>query len=152
MSYDIRFGVQTAMPNIEGERFVIVGRPDYDSPTYNLRDMFVACMDWNYEQSHVDDDGIRRTTWYPMTEVLPRIERGIRELTENREEYEKYNPPNGWGDLDGALRCLRNWKAELGPRGESMPFERVGDNELTEKFDFERVTYTWPVEALWWSW
>ena len=149
MSYDIRFGVQTVMPDKEGERFVSVHTPEYDSPTYNLRDMFAACMDWDYEQSHVGEDGIRRTTWYPMAEVLPRIERGIRELTENRAEYEQYNPPNGWGDLDGALRCLKSWKAEL-TEGDSE-FERPGGGVI-EKFDWEKPVYRWPVESLWWSW
>ena len=149
MSYDIRFGVKTAAPDKEGERFIAVHTPHFDSPTYNLRDMFVACMDWDYEQSHVED-GVRRTTWYPMAEVLPRIERGIRELTENRAEYEKYNPPNGWGDLDGALRCLKSWKAELTP-GDSE-FERPGGYGTETMFEFEKVISRWPIESLYWSW
>ena len=124
MSYDIRFGVETRHPNYEGERMVVVDRPEYDSPTYNLGKMFRACMGWEYEQGK----------WYPMAEVLPRIEHGIRELTEHREEYLRYNPPNGWGNLDGALKCLRNWQ-----------------NELTGPTSWNAAR-NWPVEHLWWRW
>ena len=136
MSYDVRFGVQTVCENNDGERFVIVHRPELDSPTYNLRDMFVACMDWDYEQGK----------WYPMTEVLPKIERGIRELAEHPERYERYNPPNGWGSLKGALECLRNWRAEVVADDDPV----LGDGK--EHFEFELVTYMWPIDALWFRW
>lgn len=136
MSYDVRFGVQTVCENNDGERFVKVHRPELDNPTYNLRKMFVACMDWDYEQCK----------WYPMTEVLPKIERGIRELVEHPEKYEQYNPPNGWGNLAGALDCLRNWRSEV-----------VDDDDPVlcdgkEHLSFELATYMWPLEALWFRW
>lgn len=95
MSYDIRLGVMVA--NANGV-IVPVARPEYDSPTYNLREMFVACTDWNYRQSE----------WYRVTDVLPKIERGIHELTFHGEAYRKYNPKNGWGNLEGALECLKS--------------------------------------------
>ena len=136
MSYDIRFGVQTVCANNDGERFVVVHMPEYDSPTYNLSDMFRACMDWDYDQGE----------WYPMAEVLPRIERGIRELATNAAEYEQYNPPNGWGTLKGALECLRNWRSEL--VGGDDPL--LGDGN--ERFLFDMVTYMWPLDALWFRW
>ena len=50
MSYDIRICVKTEMPNKWGNQFVVIDSPEYDSPTYNLRDMFVACMEWDYNQ------------------------------------------------------------------------------------------------------
>lgn len=136
MSYDIRFGVQTVMPNNDGESFVVVHVPEYDSPTYNLRDMFVACMDWDYEQGK----------WYPMAEVLPKVERGIRELVNHPEEYEKYNPPNGWGSMKGALECLRNCRSEVLGGGHLL----YGDGK--ERFAWDLATYMWPIEALWWRW
>lgn len=136
MSYDIRFGVQTVCENNDGERFVVVRTPELDCPTYNLRDMFVACMDWDYEQGK----------WYPMTEALPKIERGIRELAEHPEKYDRYNPPNGWGNLNGALECLRNWRAEFVADDDPV----LGDGK--EHFEFELVTYMWPLEALWFRW
>lgn len=95
MSYDIRFGVK-----VEGTQnvYAIIGRPEYDSPTYNIRDIFVNCMDWNYTQGE----------WYRMTEVLPKVEHGIHELTYNEDEYKKYNPSNGWGSTKSALECLQS--------------------------------------------
>ena len=122
MSYDVRFGVETKMSDRWGEHFAVVHTPEYDSPTYNYYDLFRACMGWDYEHG----------VWYPMADVLPYIERGIHELSFNREKYRKYEPKNGWGSLDGALKCLRNWQAELGdPYG---------------------VTYEWPLETLWFRW
>lgn len=95
MSYDIRFGVK-----VEGAKnvFAIIGRPEYDDPTYNIRDIFVKSMDWDYKQGE----------WYPMTEAMPKIERGIHELTFNEKEYKKYNPSNGWGSTQSALECLQS--------------------------------------------
>ena len=95
MSYDIRFGVK-----VEGAKnvFAIIGRPEYDDPTYNIRDIFVKSMDWDYTQGE----------WYPMAEVMPKIERGIHELTYNEKEYKKYNPSNGWGSTQSALECLQS--------------------------------------------
>ena len=92
MSYDLRLLVKA-----EGtDCYVQVDTPEYDSPTYNLGEMFRACMDWDFEQSKE----------YPCDMVLDKVERGIRELTVNRKEYEQYNPPNGWGNIDSALRAL----------------------------------------------
>lgn len=122
MSYDIRFCVETVHEDKWGDRYVVVGTPEYDSPTYNLRKMFVACMDWDYSQGE----------YYPMVDVLPKLRHGLVELTEHPERYERYNPENGWGDLRGARACLENWVSEIeDPYG---------------------ITYTWPIEHLWWRW
>jgi hypothetical protein len=122
MSYDIRFCVETVHPDSFGDPYVVVHVPEYDSPTYNLRDMFVACMDWEYKQG----------VYYPMAEVLPKLKRGLAELREHPDQYRKYNPPNGWGDLEGARGCLADWIGELeDPWG---------------------ITHTWPIEHLWWRW
>ena len=95
MSYDIRFGVK-----VEGTKdvYAIIGRPEYDSPTYNNRDIFVHSMDWDYKQGE----------WYSMNEVITKVERGIHELTFNEEEYKQYNPDNGWGGTQSALECLKS--------------------------------------------
>lgn len=95
MSYDIRFGVK-----VEGTKdvYAIIGRPYYDNPTYNNRNIFVHSMDWDYEQSK----------WYPMSDVLPKVKRGIDELTHNEKEYKRYEPDNGWGGTQSALKCLKS--------------------------------------------
>ena len=93
MSYDLRIGVRVYGAE---DKIVAIDRPEYDSPTYNLRDMFVACMDWDYTQGE----------WYNVAEVLPLIKHGIDELKYNGKEYRKYNAPNGWGTVGQALNVL----------------------------------------------
>ena len=95
MSYDIRFGVK-----VEGMDGYIatIDEPEYSSPTYNLRNMFVACMDWDYEQG----------TWYNCAEVIPKFERGVHELRFKPSKYKKFNPPNGWGTISSALEALES--------------------------------------------
>lgn len=124
MSYDIRYCVQTVMPDKDGDCFAEVHRPEYDSPTYNYSKMFRACMDWDYEQGE----------HYPITEVLPKLRRGLSELETHPEKYRQYEPENGWGTLGGAIDCLRSWI-----------------HELTED-SWDGPTYLWPIEALWWRW
>lgn len=135
MSYDIRWCVETVMPDNDGEHFCVVRTPEYDSPTYNYRKMFVACMDWDYSQIEQDADGNWHPCYYPMEEVVPKLERGLRELREHPERYRQYEPENGWGTLPGAIKCIESWLYELD-----------GNN------NWDAVTNKWPIEALWWRW
>lgn len=94
MSYDISISVKG-----EGvDRYFEIAEPTHANPTYNLRDMFVACMDWDYTQGNI----------YKCLEIIGNINRGIDELRHNRSEYEKYNPKNGWGNIDNALETLES--------------------------------------------
>ena len=95
MSYDIRFGVK-----VEGMNgyVAVIDEPEISDPTYNLRDMFVACMDWDYEQG----------VWYNCAEAIPKFERGVTELSVNPQKYSKYNDPNGWGTVSSALFALKS--------------------------------------------
>ena len=95
MSYDIRFGVK-----VEGMNGYIatIDEPEYSSPTYNLREMFVACMGWDYAQGE----------WYNCAEVMPKFERGVHELRFNPAKYKKFNAPNGWGTVSSALEALES--------------------------------------------
>ena len=111
MSYDIRFAVIVDETDI----FAEVGRPEYDSPTYNLGDMFRACTGWDYKQGE----------YYKCVDVIPKIEHGIRELRVNRKAYEKYNPSNGWGSLDGAIRVLSSLRDGIYGFAEEIPIEHL---------------------------
>ena len=109
MSYDIRIGVK-----VEGcDKYVTIDAPEYDSPTYNLRNMFVACMDWDYNQGRQ----------YRCDFVIEKVERGIRELRIRREHYEQYNPSNGWGDIDSAIDVLESVRACIYEWAEDIPIE-----------------------------
>lgn len=103
MSYDIRFGVKVA--GAPEDCFAVIGEPEYDSPTYNLRPIFEKSMDWDYKQGD----------WYPITEVMPKIQRGITELTMHPEKYRKLEPENGWGTIGSAVKCLRSVVDYFGP-------------------------------------
>lgn len=96
MSYDIRFGVKVAGAP-EG-CYAVIGSPEYDSPTYNLRDVFEKAMGWDYRQGE----------WYPIVEVLPKIQNGITELTMYPGKYRKLEPKNGWGTIGSAIDCLKS--------------------------------------------
>lgn len=95
MSYDIRFGVK-----VDGMNGYIatIDEPEYSSPTYNLRNMFIACMDWDYTQGE----------WYNCAEVIPKFERGVHELRFNPSKYKKYNAENGWGTVSSAVEALES--------------------------------------------
>lgn len=122
MSYDIRFGVKVA--GASDDCYAVIGNPEYDSPTYNLREMFVKSMNWDYRQGD----------WYPITEVLPKVQRGITELKLHPEEYKAYEPENGWGTIGGAIACLQSiidyfdpdsWSGLAGGWNADIPYDCI---------------------------
>lgn len=92
MSYDLRLGVK-----VEGTDIIaVIDEPEFSSPTYNLGKMFRACMNWDFKQGE----------WYRVKDVLPNIERGLKELRFNGKAYEKFNDPGGWGTVSSAIEAL----------------------------------------------
>lgn len=98
MSYDIRFGVKVQTDGILGDFWAVIGQPDYDSPTYNLREIFAKSMNWDYQQGK----------WYKVVDVLPKIQNGITELTLYPKKYKRLEPDNGWGTIESAIKCMRS--------------------------------------------
>ena len=96
MSYDIRFAVKVA--GTDHDVYAVIGEPEYSSPTYNNRDIFVKSMDWDYHQGQ----------WYKLTDIIPNIERGIHELTFNKSAYISLEPDNGWGGVSSSLQALKS--------------------------------------------
>lgn len=122
MSYDIRFGVKVA--GASPDCYAVIGQPEYDSPTYNLRDVFVKAMGWEYQQGE----------WYPITEVLPKVQRGITELTMHPGKYRSLEPDNGWGKIGWAIDCLQSivdyfkpesWGGLAGSWNADIPIEAI---------------------------
>ena len=101
MSYDVRIGVK-----VEGMNgyIAVIDEPKCSSPTYNLREMFVACMGWDYTQGE----------WYNLTEVFPKFRRGQEELMIHPQKYKKYNSKNGWGSVSSALEFLNSFVEKIG--------------------------------------
>ena len=122
MSYDIRIAVETVYPDRYGEKFAVVFTPEYDSPTYNVGNIFRKVMDWDFKQG----------VWYPLKEVLEHIDHGIGKLRNNFDAYRDMEPENKWGTVETVWECLTSWRAE---------FE-----------DPWGVTGNWGIEHLWWRW
>lgn len=123
MSYDIRICVRTEAENNYGERYAVVYEPEYDSPTYNLRPIFTKSMSWDYKQGE----------HYPLADVMPRLRRGLKELTEHPDKYRPLEPENKWGTVESAIECIRSW------------IDEIEDGLMGP-------TNMWPLEALWWRW
>lgn len=111
MSYDIEISVK-----VDGlDQYAMIDRPTYDSPTYNLGGMFRACMDWDYSQGE----------YYKCSEIIDKVEKGIRELKTNRKDYEKFNPSNGWGNIDSAIRVLESLRWCIYENADEIPIEHL---------------------------
>ena len=96
MSYDLRLGVK-----VEGTDIIaVVAEPERNSPTYNLGQMFRTATGWEFEQSK----------WYRVSEVYPKILRGLAELIAYPNKYKKYEPDNGWGTIANAVSALQSLK------------------------------------------
>ena len=111
MSYDIRLAVKVDGTDILAD----VAEPELASPTFNLREMFVTCMDWDYSQG----------VYYPCKEVTEKVKRGIEELYKFPEKYDKLNPPNGWGDRRGAIKALESLETCIEETAKKIPIDHL---------------------------
>lgn len=68
--------------------------------TYNLAPMYYKCID--------KELGFRKLNELNCKKALPILNKAINDLIENKFEYEKLNPSNGWGSYDGLLEELKN--------------------------------------------
>lgn len=111
MSFDIRIGVK-----VEGlDKIVEIGEPELANPTYNLGKMFRACTGWDFKQRE----------YYRCSEVIEKIEHGIRELRTRPSAYKELKPSNGWGNLDDAIRVLESMRVYIYERAEDIPIEHL---------------------------
>lgn len=91
MSYDISLNIDT------GGRYpaTIVDCGNY---TYNVAPMFARALGG---KGLNDIDG--EEAW----KVIPKLEHAIEHMGTHAADYRELNPPNGWGNYDGALEYLR---------------------------------------------
>lgn len=90
MSWDI---------NIKAKREVSIFEANI---TYNLSDMYYKCLDRKLGLKIFDEMNCK--------EALPILQKAIEDLIDNREEYEKLNPKNGWGTYEHLLGTLINMR------------------------------------------
>lgn len=111
MSYDIRICVK--IENFDD--YAVVATPEYDSPTYNLGEMFRACTDWDYEQGK----------HYKCCDVIGKINKGITELRTRPYDYKKYEAENGWGTIGSAIEALESMRECIFETAEYIPIEHL---------------------------
>ena len=111
MSYNIGFYIK-----VDGaDEYWLIGRPDFDSPTYNLGKMFRLCMDWDFKQDE----------FYTCDFVFERVNHGMVELIKEEHIYREYNSPNGWGTTENAYATLKSIDAKLREISERIPLKYV---------------------------
>ena len=100
MSYDITFKVK-----VEGtDQYVPIGSCDANI-TWNVRKIIEIStgLPWLNEENN----GFCK-------DVIPKIEKGLHELTEHPEKYKKHEAKNGWGTVEGTKRffnqILEDWE------------------------------------------
>lgn len=109
MSYCIGIYVK-----VEGcSKYAEIAYPDYSSPTYNLGKLFRACMDWNFKSSE----------YYRCDYVMERIDKGIKEIAYNSDEYTELLPSNGWGTMYNALNTLNSIRKCILEQAEDIPID-----------------------------
>ena len=94
MSYDLRLGVKVDGTDI----IAVIDQPEWDTPTYNLGKMFRAATGWDFDQS----------TWYRVTDVYPKIQKGIAELIAYPEKYKQYETE--YSKIGTAIKTLESLK------------------------------------------
>ena len=119
MSYDLRIRVKVEGCDVYAE----IARPEYDSPTYNLGQLFRSCMDWDYSQSEKGDDGKYHSVYYRCADIIKNVEQGIRELRAHPKKYEHLLPENGWGTMHGAIKSLESLRDCIYEQAEDIPIE-----------------------------
>lgn len=67
--------------------------------TYNLSPMYYKAID--------KDKGLKKLKGMTCKQALPIIDNAIKDMFENKKEYEKLNPSNGWGSYEGLLETFR---------------------------------------------
>lgn len=92
MSWDVSFAIDVGGGNLRDVA-------DSGNYTYNVSPMYYEAL---------GGGGLRGLDGRPAAEVIPELERAIADMEARPEHYRTMNPPNGWGDYDGALRFLRN--------------------------------------------
>lgn len=91
MSYDFALEIDTG-----GQMPATVA--DCGNCTYNVAPMFYKAL---------GEGGINKLHGEEAWKVIPKLEHAIEHMEAHAADYRELNPPNGWGNYDGALEYLR---------------------------------------------
>ena len=70
--------------------------------TYNLAPIYYKAID--------EELGFKKLKGMTCKKALPIINNAIKNMLDNKEEYLKLNPENGWGSYDGLLEEFKKMK------------------------------------------
>ena len=78
---------------------------------YNLADMYYKALDRK--------KGFKKLNGMSCKDALPILEKGIKDMIENKNEYKKLSPKNGWGTYEGLLKVFQDMRnvCETNPDG-----------------------------------
>lgn len=93
MSFDISLKIKTGQNSYN--------YPYEDNYTYNVAEMFYMAL---------GNEGLRVLDGVMASEAVEKLETAISDMYNRPNEYKAHNPPNGWGDYEGALDVLINLK------------------------------------------
>jgi hypothetical protein len=116
MSYDIWVEIPCKNENNE-DSWESISSHNY---TFNVSTMFYKAFEksgGNWKSFH-DYESINKT----CKEAIPELVNAITEMENNKEEYERLNPENGWGDYEGALEFLKKILKDC----KKFPYGRIG--------------------------
>lgn len=109
MSYCIGIYVK-----VEGcDKYAEIAYPSHSSPSYNLGKLFRSCMNWNFNSSE----------YYRCDYVMECIDKGIKEITYNSDQYAELLPSNSWETMNTALDALRSIRNCILEQAENIPLE-----------------------------
>jgi len=93
MSYDIGLYINTGIEETEVM--------DIGNYTYNCSGMFRKALPAEY-------GGINGLSGKVAGDEIPALRIAVRDMEEQPEVYSAMNPPNGWGNYEGALQFLKD--------------------------------------------
>lgn len=89
MSYDVNFAIKEQNTGEMVNVYSCV-----TNITYNVHDLIERSSGWD---THNEDNGF-------VKDLIPKIQKGLEELTKYPEKYKKYESSNGWGTIKGVKR------------------------------------------------
>lgn len=100
MSYDITFKVRVANTN----KYVPVGDCDANI-TWNVKE--IIKLSTGLPWKNCANNGY-------VKDIIPSIEKGLRELVNYPQKYVQHESPNGWGTIEGTIHffewILKSWE------------------------------------------
>jgi len=91
MSWDTCISIDTG-----GDEMALV--EDVGNYTYNVAPMYYGAF---------GEGGFRQLNKMNCKDATPILKKAIKNMMVNKQEYTKMNPPNGWGNYEGALEYLK---------------------------------------------